>query len=200
MGDLEFTYKGNAAEQVVLQEIRLHTKADDGVDTRTLNPGTVYSVTRASDGGDSGGTGGEGGNGGNGGNNGGSGNNGNDGGSGSGGSGSGGSGGGWATVADNDGASSVDENGNAIVELTPDPSTSAGPSSGSSAPGDTTDTGSAAIEDAATPLTAAVPTSDEAPSALWWFLGGVGLTALVAVLAFILWRRRQRLTEEDNQR
>jgi hypothetical protein len=46
MGELEFNYSGEAAEQVTLTEIRLHTKTESGVSSTRINSNTVYPVTR----------------------------------------------------------------------------------------------------------------------------------------------------------
>jgi hypothetical protein len=174
MGDLEFSYVGDEAERVVLEEIRLHTKVGGDVDTRTLNPGTVYPVTRASSGGGSGSGGGDTG--------GGSGGGGTNAGSGSGGSGSGGGSGGWSTVADNDGSGSVDADGTVVAEASPDaPATSDSPT----ASGDAGTT----IDDATTPLVAAPSAGGGIQSLLVWVLGGAFLITLAALL-FVLIRRR----------
>jgi uncharacterized membrane protein YgcG len=185
MGDLEFAYVGDVAEEVVLQEIRLHTRVNEGVDTQTLSPDTVYSVTRASGGGGgSDGSGGSGGgtNSGNDGAGGGSDNN-----SGTGGS----SWNGWGTVADNDGEALTDEDGNVVVELSPDASVAPGASNGSSsASASAGDAGNAAIEGVSAPL-AAGPANSDTGIAIWRILAALVALALVALFV-VLWRRRRQ--------
>jgi hypothetical protein len=64
MGNLVFRYTGDAAEQVTLSKIKLHTKVDTDagtrVSTQVVNPGTVIPVNRPSDGTGGEGSGGEG--------------------------------------------------------------------------------------------------------------------------------------------
>jgi hypothetical protein len=237
MGALEFSYAGDGAEQIVLQEMRLHTKAADNVDTQTLTPGTVYSVTRASltgnpgDGGDSGaGPGGSGaGGGGSGENDSSGGEGGGDSGGGSGdsgaaaaGTGSGSSGGGagpgsssgsgrggvsgsgsggWGTIADGDGAVLLDENGNPVIELAPDSSTSSSGAGATSATpggagGGTTNANSSTngttLGNPSTPLTATSPAGEAAQSSFGWFLGGAILLVAIAVATILLLRRRNQ--------
>jgi hypothetical protein len=195
MGDLEFSYTGNAAEQVVLEEIRLHTKTGSDVATQTLSPQTVYPVTRASSssGGGTGGTGGTGSTGGSGGSDGGgtsgtggSGGSGGGGGATSGTSGGGGTGGGgtsWGTIADNDGDGSVDEDSTVVAEASPGTT---------EIPGET----GTVIDDGTTPL-AAAPSADSNPqSALVWVLAGALLITLAALL-FLLLKRRKPSDLED---
>jgi hypothetical protein len=198
MGDLEFTYVGDAAEEVVLQEIRLHTRVNEGVDTQTLVPGTVYPVTRANGSGEGSGSanGGEGSDGENG-ANGGSDNTGTGGGLSSGtGAGVGTGGGsrdGWGTVADNDGGSVADEDGNAVVELLPGASVTPGASSGSSSAPNGTD--NAVIEGVVTPLATGSASSDFQVVS-WWLLAVFVALALVMLLV-ILWRRRRQKEAGD---
>ncbi|MDR2106336.1 MAG: hypothetical protein LBP24_02905, partial [Coriobacteriales bacterium] len=224
MGDLEFSYKGDGAEQVVLQEIRLHTKDADDVDTQTLNPGTVYSVTRASDTGGSGsggdddgsgsgegsggsgsgggeGSGTGGGTGGGGGEGSGSGG-GSGGGSGSGGTGTGGGSGSGSGSGGGDGGwgTITDNDGSGLLDgngnpvVELTPDPSTGTSGSTVAPG-SSGTGGTALGDATTPLTATSPAGDKAQLPLGWFLGGAAVLALIALVGVILWRRRRQNQE-----
>lgn len=196
MGDLEFSYGGDSPEQVTLQEMSLHTKVGDGVDTRTLSPSTTYSVTRAS--GSSGGNGDGGGSGNNGGGNGNSG-----GGSGTNtGTNSGGSGGGTGQVGTTGAGNTTSTGDDAVAELTPDRS-AATSNTGNTANGGTTPSGSGNtsgtdITDTTTPLAPVSPASEDTTStfSLWWIVGGVVLLALVVLAIAIFWRRRQRQQEE----
>jgi hypothetical protein len=194
MGELEFIYEGSTAEEVVLRELRLHTKVSEGVTTQALNPGTIYPVTRASGGTEGGSGAGGGGAGGAGG----SGSGGGSGGSGSGaGSGSGGSSwNGWGTVADNDGGTLTDENGTVVAGSASDASGTLGGNTGSDglaiAPDDTGDT---VIGDAVSPL-AAGPLDGIIQPTVWWLLIALGALALL-VLFIVFWRRRRGDTKKE---
>jgi hypothetical protein len=197
MGDLVFSYTGDATEQVTLSKIKLHTKVstDSGVsvDTEVVNPGTIIPVSRPNGGGsggggneDSGGGGGSG-NGGNSGNTSNSGNTGNTGG------------------LSNTGTGGIAGTGagGAVVDAanTPSGTTGTGSSSGSRDVG-AGDNGGTAIENSTTPLAGPIANNlDEQTLPLWliWFLAAFIFVMLVLFMLVWLKRRQQeaQATEEN---
>ncbi|MDR1183724.1 MAG: hypothetical protein LBK67_02885 [Coriobacteriales bacterium] len=201
MGDLVFRYTGDAAEQVTLSKMKLHTKvsSDSGVsvDTEIVNPGTVIPVSRLNDSGSGGGgngdpgdTGGSGGNGGS---------------SNTGGSANAGTGNTGGTGGTGTGTGGTVGSGGTVVDATNTPSGSSGAnnatnSSGSQGAG--TDGGATGIEDSTTPLAGPIAADlDEQTLPLWliWFLAAFIFIMLTLFLLFWFKRRqREAQTAEEN--